>query len=596
MDPLYFLESEDLLRFFHCKKTEMSCMEKPHTFLSQLRDHDLIPEDRYQKVSRMKSKENLKKAVYEILDLLERKRPQHIHLFWRCVFEEVIMSQYPTLRLLRNSLMDGSYRFHEPFSEELEKKQTKKNKMKDVSEEEEEEEEELKSVKKKRKQRRQSVCDDDEEEEEQPGPSSLLTPGQRKKSKKICFSSPLKKGQKGDIWTWGLFRSQLPVNCGDLEGSLSKQRLAQGEKCILFQKQWFTPGEFEKRAGKESSKNWKWNIRCNDIPLGKLIEEGQLTSTKYKGGSKKVKKSLFPSDQEVTDEDEEVEEPTEQQQEDEDDKSQTVFRVTCGAEAGTLHKKRFASGTCGKSIRTETSWMTPVEFVKEASCQTDALWRRDIKWEGKPLSVLIQEKKLIHKLLCDCSLCKPDHKDLENQKNDDECCVCKREDGPDLVVCDHCPRSFHQMCHLPQVEDAILGDDKPWMCTFCVFRTTQQWRYSDKLETRAAMSQQISQHMLECHYLLLYLYSVDEEQTFASDSNLVSVIQTPMWFDKVADKLQKKEYQTVGEFVSDVQLIFTNCATYNRDNVELLTSGSRLKELFDGELKRVFNISEQTVD
>uniref|UniRef100_A0AAQ6IME7 SP110 nuclear body protein, tandem duplicate 1 n=1 Tax=Anabas testudineus TaxID=64144 RepID=A0AAQ6IME7_ANATE len=388
MDPLDFLESEDLLRFFHCKKTLMSCMEKPHTFLSQLRDHDLIPEDRYQKVSRMKSKENQKKSVYEILDSLERKRPQHIRDFWGCVFEEAIVSQYPTLRQLRNSLMDGSYSFHEPLTEKLENKQTNEIKRKDVSEEEEQlksakkrkqrsqsvcddddDEEQLKSAKK-RKQRSQSVCDDDDEE--QPGPSSLVTPGQRRKSKKICFSSPLKKGQKGDIWTWGLFRSQLPVNCGDLEGSLSKQRLAQGERCIWFQKQWFTPGEFEKRAGKENSKNWKWSIRCNGIPLGKLIEEGQLTSTKYKGGSKKVKKSLFPSDQAITvsdeeegededeqcealkdqpsshnkesstdatDEDEEAEEPTEQQQEDEDDKSQTVFRVTCGAVAGTLYTK-----------------------------------------------------------------------------------------------------------------------------------------------------------------------------------------------------------------------------------------------------------------
>lgn len=45
--------------------------------------------------------------------------------------------------------------------------------------------------------------------------------------------------------------------------------------------------------------------------------------------------------------------------------------------------------------------------------------------------------------------------------------------------------------------------------------------------------------------------------------NYSSVIQTPMWLEKVADKLQEKEYNTVGEFVSDIQLIFTNCASYN---------------------------------
>lgn len=47
MDPLDFLENEDLLRFFHSNKTELSCMVNPQTFLNQLRDHNLILEDMY---------------------------------------------------------------------------------------------------------------------------------------------------------------------------------------------------------------------------------------------------------------------------------------------------------------------------------------------------------------------------------------------------------------------------------------------------------------------------------------------------------------------------------------------------------------------
>lgn len=45
----------------------------------------------------------------------------------------------------------------------------------------------------------------------------------------------------------------------------------------------------------------------------------------------------------------------------------------------------------------------------------------------------------------------------ENEKNDDECYVCKgEEEEAELVVCDHCPRSFHQKCHLPHVDDTTL--------------------------------------------------------------------------------------------------------------------------------------------
>lgn len=48
MDPLDFLKQEELLRFLRRKKTEISCMDQPHTFLSQLRDYDLVSEKLYQ--------------------------------------------------------------------------------------------------------------------------------------------------------------------------------------------------------------------------------------------------------------------------------------------------------------------------------------------------------------------------------------------------------------------------------------------------------------------------------------------------------------------------------------------------------------------
>lgn len=452
-----------------------------------------------------------------------------------------------------------------------------------------------------------------------------MTP--KKKSKKISFSSPLKKGETSDIWTWPIYKHQLPVTCGHQEGTLHRSRLAEGEKCIVVDKQWFSPGEFERFAGKKSCKNWKLSIRCRGTPLGKLIREDHLKAAKYNGRRKKANKSPSTSDDlstvsegedededldkenqvsssskesstDVTDEEGELEEQTEQQPETSHDSGKKVFKVTCGAQTGTLHKQRFASGTRGKSIRTEKSWMTPEEFMKETSCQTDASWRKDITCEGEPLSVLIEAKVLrIHSLLCKCRLCDPDSDELENQKNDDECCICKSSNEEELVVCDHCPRSFHQKCHLPHVEDAILRDTRPWKCTFCVFRTTQEWLYLDELKWEAAMSRQISQRMLQCQYLLLYLCSADEEQTFATDprrylKDYSTVIKTPMWLGDIADKLQRQLYQTVGDFVSDVQLIFTNCSSYNRANAEILSEGNRLKELFDREVKSVFNITE----
>ncbi|XP_040047558.2 autoimmune regulator isoform X2 [Gasterosteus aculeatus] len=609
MDPMDWLENHELLRFFRRHKTEMSCMEKPRTFLCQLRDHDLVPEDRYKKVSCMRSKDNMRKGLYEILDWFERERSQKVREFWSCVFKDSILNQYPTLRLLRNSLMD----------EKVGKEESDKGKRKALSDSEEEKQE--KSVTKKIKLRSRSVC---RNEEEPAGPSSQLTP--RKRSKKLCFSTPRKKGKENNIWSWPFYKLQLPVTCGDRKGTLDRQRLAKGERCIVVEKRWFSPPEFEIFAGKKSSRNWKSSIQCMETPLEKLIQEGHLQAAKYKRDPKKAKKSLFPSgdvtivssgDEEEEEDrdldeldrvsssskesspavpDEEREERAEQQPQASHDKR--MFRVTCGASDGTFYKNRFVSGTRGKSIRTETSWMTPVEFLELALGRKDASWKKDIECEGKPLFVLIKAETLtIHSLLCNCSLCKPDDKDQRNQKNDDECCICRREG--DLVMCDNCPRSFHQTCHLPYVENGLLRDNSPWFCTFCVFRSNEHYFGSEELES--ALSYNISQRMLQCQCLLLCLWRADEEQIFAANpcrylNDYSKVIRTPMWFGHIAGKLQKTLYQTVGEFVTDVRLIFSNCALYNRKNAEVLVIGKRLKELFDRKFKSVFNIKRKGLE
>lgn len=48
----------------------------------------------------------------------------------------------------------------------------------------------------------------------------------------VCYvhtASPLKKGEKGEIWTWAIYKVQLPVTCGDHEGALNRGRLAKGK-------------------------------------------------------------------------------------------------------------------------------------------------------------------------------------------------------------------------------------------------------------------------------------------------------------------------------------------------------------------------------
>ncbi|XP_052374507.1 nuclear body protein SP140-like protein isoform X10 [Oncorhynchus keta] len=603
--------------FFRCSRTEMSCMEQPHTFLNQLRDHHFIPEKMHKKLIRCKSKAVREKGVYQVLDWVEAERPNSIKVFWKCVFRDHLLLQYPTLRLLRNRLLDGSFTFYEKLPEKVEKEEGEEDKKKKGSEEGEDEEEKTRRKKRNQKKRSESV-------EEQPSTSTQSNPSQKRKVQRPTYSSPFSKNEKADIWTWPIYKTQLPVTCGDKEGTLNRDKLAKGKRCIVVQGRWFTPSGFQEFGGKKSSKNWKCSIRCRGTTLGKLIQEGHLTSPDFKRRkSAQAKRALFLSNQSAgaitesdeNDDDEEEEEEAEQEREEGERRDQantagesstggshcgvkkSVFKVTCGAINGMLHKDRFASGSCGKSIRTELRWMTPVEFVKGESALEDPSWKKDIQWDGKPLSLLIKSKILvIHSLLCKCKLCSSTAKDRHDQDNDDNCFICRSQGS--LICCDECPRSFHQRCHLPNVDGAMMGDDCPWMCTFCVLRASQSWRYPKQMTYQEALTCRISDHQLECQYLLLCLYNADEEHIAVADPcinvrNYTSVIKTPIWLDRVVEKLQQNLYQSVQHFVSDVLLIFTNCATFNRDNAEYCVMGERLKDIFEREFKSTFSIQLQ---
>ncbi|XP_076122677.1 uncharacterized protein LOC143102747 [Alosa pseudoharengus] len=83
--------------------------------------------------------------------------------------------------------------------------------------------------------------------------------------------------EEDDIWNWPNYKTELPVECGTMKGVLHREKMAKGEKCIEVDGSWFTPTKFEVFAGKGSCKKWKQTIRCQNIPLAELIQDGHLT-------------------------------------------------------------------------------------------------------------------------------------------------------------------------------------------------------------------------------------------------------------------------------------------------------------------------------
>ncbi|KAK3525202.1 hypothetical protein QTP86_023233, partial [Hemibagrus guttatus] len=361
MDPLEFLSHEELTRFFHCKKTEISCMEEPCTFLNQLRDHDL-------KVIKMKCKNKREDGVYQILDWLEKERGECVKQFWTCVFENHILKKYSVLQLLRNSFLDGSFRF---YMELHDAKELSKNKQDSIQSREDQ------ANDKKRKK-----SSEETEEREEPGPSPFSNRCQKKPAKKPMFTTSLKKGGKEDIPMWDLNKSQLPVTCGDKEGTLDRDKLARKGKSIQSQGQWFTANGFVRFARKGNGKRWKKKICCQNTPLQRLIESVSSVETE---GSRE-------------DQDEERTLRQEEEDDDEEEDSQQVelskfndfaLPVSCGSVSGVLYRSRFA-GPLSKSIRTEEHWLSPEEFVMQELTLRERHWEKDILCHGKTFNYLVK--------------------------------------------------------------------------------------------------------------------------------------------------------------------------------------------------------------
>ncbi|XP_053493702.1 nuclear autoantigen Sp-100-like isoform X3 [Ictalurus furcatus] len=142
MNPMDFLTDEQLIRFLQCKKTEISSyIEEPLTFLNQLRDYKLVPEDLYQ---------------------------------------DHILQKYPRLSGLKKRLFDGPFRISARLSK------AEKPTINTEVERKEKKQEQRKGETKRKK-------SGEEIHEEEPGPSSVST--QKKPAKKPTLSQLLEKGE-----------------------------------------------------------------------------------------------------------------------------------------------------------------------------------------------------------------------------------------------------------------------------------------------------------------------------------------------------------------------------------------------------------------
>ncbi|XP_020384570.2 nuclear body protein SP140-like protein isoform X1 [Rhincodon typus] len=611
MSFLDFFTDEELRQKLCTYKTDISiAIDELFPFLHGLRDKLLITNEKFQEIVKVRKEINM--AVYSLLECLEESDPPTIRKFWSNLFQEYNMQKYPKLYHLQCSLF-----------EELKEDRAKHScGTKPIGEAE------------------FCIMGKREHPDEERAPYSAK--GRTEKCSKDqspeCSKDPYRKEKsiKSNVRRVKKSRSppnqrnfdsnELPVYCGGITGILDKKKLAFGSTtpCIKYMNKWCTPHQFEVNGGKGRSKNWKLSIRCKGYPLSKLLEHNYLvcpsSKRKFKTVHAKLQKHKVETDSDTSIESTSSESESRSEVESyiglmkksticheagssgaepkntkEDDFSSNKLPVTCGSMKAILYKNRFTTGVNGKCIRTETKWLTPAEFESMSGISEHLrYWKRSIRCKSETLGQLIQKGYLkLHKLDCICDKCTSP--DFESQENDDECSVCN--DGGEMICCDECPRAFHYLCHVPSLSPDLSSSEN-FICTFCKMdrlSSNKTRAMVSSSEFDVYQSNMTPEYILKCEYILLRLCCEPDALEFEKNPcdivpNYGDIIESPMWFCRVKEKLATNKYHLVGGFIDDIRLIFHNCARFNQGN-ELEAIGRKFSDEFEEVMVQIFDIS-----
>ncbi|XP_028298115.1 tripartite motif-containing protein 66 isoform X2 [Gouania willdenowi] len=183
--------------------------------------------------------------------------------------------------------------------------------------------------------------------------------------------------------------------------------------------------------------------------------------------------------------------------------------------------------------------------------------------------------------------------DSAEMESEDFCAVCLI--GGDLLCCDHCPKVFHLSCHIPPLLSFPSGD---WVCSLCGDAEKPEYRCEKERKSK----EQASVHELsacdqrKCERLTLLilcniLSAPFHEPVSPLARHYYQIIKRPMDLSVIRARLSKgnsRHYNSPDQFVSDVYLMFRNCAKFNYPDSEVAHAGRSLEQFFSSKLKEVY--------
>ncbi|XP_045415260.1 nuclear autoantigen Sp-100-like isoform X2 [Lemur catta] len=250
--------------FSHFKKhkVEISCaIRKTFPFLEHLRDHELITKKMFADFE--ESCRNLvpvKRVVYNVLNELEKNFNLKV---LKILFSNINMKEYPALIPVRESFRSGA----ELSSQGLQSNSRFVPLMNIMKEKP--------FFNSENKQQAQARTNHNQASEIIERKTAIPRPVRTRRSRRGRKRGP--RIPKDESMNFQL--PELPVTCGDIKGTLYKEKFKQGTavKCIKSETgRWLTLRQFKIKGGYNESSDWKQCIRCGGFPLKHLIEKGYL--------------------------------------------------------------------------------------------------------------------------------------------------------------------------------------------------------------------------------------------------------------------------------------------------------------------------------
>ncbi|XP_053539293.1 tripartite motif-containing protein 66 isoform X2 [Ictalurus punctatus] len=179
-------------------------------------------------------------------------------------------------------------------------------------------------------------------------------------------------------------------------------------------------------------------------------------------------------------------------------------------------------------------------------------------------------------------------------ESEDFCAVCSI--GGELLCCDRCPKVFHLTCHVPSLLSFPTGD---WVCTLCRDVQRPEVEYDcegSRLRPHTPPSALSPSDLRKCEKLTLLIYSNILSAPFHEPVSPLArhyyqIIKRPMDLSVIRSRLNTSSsahYGSSEEFVSDVLLMFKNCAKFNYPDSEVAQAGRSLQTFFFSKLSEVF--------